>query len=53
MPLVLLPEIAIPSADAMHLSQSVNEDRSLPESFRGGCSFGTGMSSSPDPQRLD
>jgi hypothetical protein len=44
-PSVLLPEIVIPSADARSTSLQmfiVKQRSLLPESFRGGCSFGTG-----------
>lgn len=43
MPLsVPLPEIVIPSADALaSLSRFYKTVVRLPESFRGGCSFGT------------
>ena len=42
-PSVPLPEIVIPSAGALHLSpEYIPETVLSPESFRGGCSFGTG-----------
>ena len=43
-PSVRLPEIVIPSADTKHVPLSrvfVPTLVRLPESFRGGCSFGT------------
>ena len=50
-PSVRAPEIAIPSAgtNCMPLSRVfVSATVRLPESFRGGCSFGTNVVGSPD-----
>jgi hypothetical protein len=49
-PSVLMPEIAIPSAGTeMPLSRVFSSMSVLwPESFRGGCSFGTKEIGSPD-----
>jgi len=50
-PSVRLPEIVIPSADTKHVPLSrvfVPTLVRLPESFRGGCSFGTSQTGSPN-----
>jgi len=50
---VLMPEIAIPSAGKLPLSRVNSRKRSiLPESFRGGCSFGPGDKTSVSRFRL-
>jgi hypothetical protein len=49
-PSVLMPEIAIPSAGTNVPLSRVFTSKSVlwPESFRGGCSFGTNKVGSPD-----